>query len=64
MTLLPSVQDIDRITLTVYLVVVIAGFLEAWAVAITVLVNPIFDKRDREYVEQQRRERARQRVNR
>jgi hypothetical protein len=64
MTLLPSVQDIDRITLTVYLVVVIAGFLAAWAVAITVLVNPIFDKRDREYVEQQRRERARQRVNR
>jgi hypothetical protein len=64
MTLLPSVQDIDRITLTVYLVVVIAGFLAAWAVAITVLVNPIFDKRDREYVEQQRRERARQRVTR
>jgi hypothetical protein len=63
-TLLPSVQDIDRITLTVYLVVVIAGFLAAWAVAITVLVNPIFDKRDREYVEQQRRERARQRVTR
>jgi hypothetical protein len=64
MTLLPSVQDIDRITLTVYLVVVIAGFLAAWAVAITVLVNPIFDKRDRDYVEQQRRERARQRVSR
>jgi hypothetical protein len=63
-TLLPAVQDIDRITLTVYLVVVIAGFLAAWAVAITVLVNPIFDKRDREYVEQQRRERARQRVSR